>query len=139
MKSLTYAKFFESMSKNTSQLEYSQIFSHNVKFKDPFHDIEGISNLFNIFQDMYSKLDNPRFVVNETIEKDNISYLKWTFLFSFKNSSTVNSFEGVSRVEFNEENKAISHTDYWDTSENLYEKVPILASIFKLIKRIIKS
>ena len=134
-----YASFFENIEKTTSIKEYEKIFDKEVRFKDPFHDIIGLEKLYKIFEDMYIKLDNPSFKVTEIIEQNNIAYLKWDFHFSFKGSGKDESFEGVSRVEFNEEKKVISHIDYWDSSSNLYEKIPILSFFMRFIKSKINS
>lgn len=138
-KARIYARFFENIDKNTPRKEYEKIFEKNVRFKDPFHDIKGVHKLYKIFEDMYIKLDNPNFKITEIIEQNNIAYLKWNFHFSFKNNNKDESFEGVSRVEFNKENKVISHIDYWDSSSNLYEKIPILAFFMRFIKSKINS
>lgn len=134
-----YANFFETIDKNTSIEEYEKIFDKEVRFKDPFHDIKGVDKLYKIFDDMYIKLDNPTFKVSEIVEQNNIAYLKWDFHFSFKGSLQEESFEGVSRVEFNEQHKVISHIDYWDASSNLYEKIPILSFFMRFIKKKINS
>ena len=44
-------------------------------------------------------------------------------------------FEGVSRMQINEEGKVISHIDYWDAAENVYEKIPLLGAVLRFIKR----
>ena len=139
MKTQNYALFFENITKETPIKEYEKVFDINAKFKDPFNDVIGLDKIYDIFQDMYEKLDNPRFKVIEIIEQGDISYLRWIFEFNFKNDSLENSFEGVSRVEFNENKKVISHIDYWDSAENLYEKIPILSFFIKLVKKKIKS
>lgn len=139
MKTKNYVSFFENIKQDTLIEEYQKIFDINAKFKDPFNEVEGLDKIFDIFQDMYLKLDNPRFKVIEVVEQGNVAYLKWIFEFNFKKDSVQNSFEGVSRVEFNDKQMAISHVDYWDSSENLYEKIPILSFFIKLVKRKIKS
>ena len=139
MSAFDYVAFFEQINEHTSINEYKKVFDKNVRFKDPFQDIKGIDNLFKIFEDMYLKLDNPYFEVTEIVEQNNIAYLKWNFYFSFKNNSKKEFFEGVSRVEFNKENKVISHIDYWDSSSNLYEKIPILSFFMRFIKNKINS
>ena len=139
MKTRNYVSFFENIKQDTLIEEYQKIFDINAKFKDPFNEVEGLDKIFDIFQDMYLKLDNPRFKVIEVVEQENVAYLKWIFEFNFKKDSVQNSFEGVSRVEFNDKQMAISHVDYWDSSENLYEKIPILSFFIKLVKRKIKS
>jgi len=143
MNALDYASFFENITKETSINEYEKVLDANVKFKDPFHEVQGLEKFYDIFQDMYKKLDNPKFKIIEVIEQKNISYIKWDFQFQFKNSQKIESFEGISRIEFddkiNKNSKVISHIDYWDTAENLYEKIPILSSFMKFIKRKINS
>jgi len=134
-----YIRFFENIKQSTSLKEYEEIFDLKVKFKDPFHEVEGIKNLYHIFQGMYKKLDNPKFTVIETIHENNVVYLKWIFTFYFKKEQQKNSFEGVSRVEFDTNGKAISHVDYWDSAENLYEKIPIVSFFIKFLKRKITS
>lgn len=139
MNVFNYASFFENINSNTPIEEYEKVFDTNAKFKDPFHDVEGLDKIYKIFEDMYLKLDKPRFEVIEIVQKNNIAYLKWNFKFSFKNNTKNESFEGVSRVEFNDEGKVISHIDYWDSASNLYEKIPILSFLIKFIKRRIKN
>lgn len=139
MNSLNYITFFENINVNTPIEEYEKVFVINASFKDPFHEVEGLDKIYNIFQNMYKKLDNPNFKILEFIEQNNILYIKWDFQFKFKNDEKFQSFEGVSRVEFNDNGKAISHVDYWDSVENLYEKIPILSSIMKFIKQRFKN
>ena len=129
-----YAHFFENINSSTSIEEYENFFATNVKFKDPFKEVNGIQQVYKIFQDMYIKLENPRFEILETIEQDNFGYIKWNFIYNFKKDTKTNHFQGVSRIEFNKEGKAISHIDYWDAAKNVYEKIPILSFFIKLIK-----
>ena len=139
MNALDYASFFEHIDINTPINEYEKVLDINARFKDPFHDIEGLENIYKIFQNMFLKLHNPKFKIIEVVEQKSIAYIKWDFEFYFKNNKEKQSFEGVSRIEFNENKKVISHIDYWDASENLYEKIPVLSSFIKLIKRKINN
>lgn len=140
MNAINYASFFENINADTSINDYEKYLDANVKFKDPFHEVQGIEKVYDIFQDMYKKLDKPKFRIKEVVQQKSIAYIKWDFEFKFKDSSKLESFEGVSRIEFsenesNEKNKVISHIDYWDSVENLYEKIPILSYFMKLIKK----
>ena len=139
MNSINYVLFFENININTPIEEYEKILDIDAKFQDPFHDVQGLKNIYNIFQQMYLKLDNPKFKIIEVIEQHNIMYIKWNFQFRFKKKSKIESFEGVSRVKFNEKGKAISHVDYWDSAENFYEKIPIISFFIKYIRKKIKS
>jgi len=127
--------FFETLHDGTSMETFRTIYADKVKFKDPFNEVEGIASVYEIFAHMYQNLDKPRFVINEYMDKENIIYVKWDFLFAFKGKKDENSFEGVSRLVVNEQGKVISHIDYWDAAEHMYEKMPLVGSLLRFIKR----
>lgn len=139
MKVKNYTQFFETIKQSTPLEEYKKIFHPQAKFKDPFNEVIGVEKIYAIFQDMYKKLDDPKFTVKEAIGENNVVYLQWEFSFYFKKEDTKNSFTGVSRVEFNDNEEAISHIDYWDSGENVYEKIPFLSFFIKLIKKKINA
>ena len=131
----TITLFFESLNPNSTIDDFKTIYANSVTFKDPFNEVMGVENVSKIFAHMYQNLDNPRFVVTEYLSKNHIVYVKWDFSFNFKNDPKENSFEGVSRLVIDEENKIVSHTDYWDASEHIYEKMPLLGAVLRFIKR----
>lgn len=134
-----YASFFENIDSKTPLEDYRQFFDERIDFKDPFHHVIGVEKTYDIFQKMYVNLDNPRFKILEIISQRNISYMKWEFSFSFKNDSKKQMFYGTSRIVFNLEGKALIHEDYWDAAENIYEKIPIVSSFVKYVKKRIAS
>jgi len=134
-----YASFFENIQEKTNKQEYAKFFNEEVMFKDPFHELIGIENIYNIFQNMFQNLDNTKFDVTEIVSNKKISYIKWDFTFSFKNKKEINKFTGVSRVVFDENNKVLIHEDYWDAAHNIYEKFPILSSLLKFAKSKIQN
>ena len=127
--------FFENLTEETTIEQFKTIYDENISFKDPFNEVGGIKAVYSVFSHMYRNLDKPRFVITEYMEKENIIYVKWNFLFAFKGEKKESSFEGVSRLIVNEDDKVISHIDYWDAAEHIYEKVPLLGSLLRYIKR----
>ena len=127
--------FFETLHPGISMDGFSSIYDEKVSFKDPFNTVEGIASVYEIFVHMFQNLDHPRFVITEYMEKENIVYVKWDFHFTFKGQKNESSFEGVSRLVVNEQGKVISHIDYWDAAEHMYEKMPLVGSLLRFIKR----
>jgi hypothetical protein len=128
-------QFFENLTQATSIDSFSTVYDDEVKFKDPFNEVVGIQAVHEVFGHMYRNLDNPRFVIKEYVDKENIAYVKWEFLFTFKNENNQNAFEGVSRLEMNASGKVIRHIDYWDAAEHMYEKMPLIGTVLRYIKR----
>ena len=135
----TYTDFFSTLTPETPLSSYQEIFESDAIFEDPFQKVKGVENIYKVFQHMYQSLSDPKFDIIEIINKDNIMYLQWNFNFFRLGSSKPQHFMGVSRIEFNEKAKAISHIDYWDAASNVYEKVPILGTVLRFIKGKIRA
>lgn len=129
-----YADFFENITVDTTLHDYQKFFDDNVYFEDPFQKVFGITKVYTIFQHMYETLYQPSFKVDETLSGEGFAYLHWTFNFKRNNKDIVRTFSGVSRIEFNEAGTVISHVDYWDAAEHIYEQIPMLGSILRYIK-----
>lgn len=129
------SRFFETLHEHTSIETYKTIYDDTIVFKDPFNEAKGIDAVHDIFAHMYENLDAPRFVITEYIGTPYTAYVRWDFIFTFKGEKKENCFEGVSRLELNAEDKVISHIDYWDAAEHLYEKMPIIGFLLRFIKQ----
>ncbi len=133
-------QFFENLTEDTSIDDFKTIYHAQVKFKDPFNEVKGIDAVQHVFAHMYRNLDEPKFTITEYVDKADIAYVKWKFHFSFKNDRSKEMFEGVSRLVMNNEGRVVEHIDYWDASEHMYEKMPIIGWLLRTIKRkIVKS
>jgi hypothetical protein len=52
-----------------------------------------------------------------------------------KGTSQVLTIHGSSHLRFNVAHQVMYHRDYWDAAEELYEKIPVLGSLMRFIKR----
>ena len=132
---IQYGDFFENLSKEDTEESYGIFFDENSSFEDPFQKVQGLDAIYKVFEHMYTTLEDPKFTVNEIVENESIAYLKWHFYFKLSKNEEEQSFVGVSRVEFDRLGKVISHVDYWDAASNVYEKIPLLGSLLRMIKR----
>jgi ketosteroid isomerase-like protein len=130
-----YASFFETLNQEDSIEKYMTFFDEDSRFEDPFQKVLGVEAIYKVFEHMYATLNEPRFVVDEVIESGLVAYLRWHFHFSLSANEKEQSFVGVSRIEFTATGVVRSHIDYWDAAYNVYEKIPLLGSLLRLIKR----
>ena len=125
----TYASFFETLSPKFEEGAFKAVFDPDALFADPFQRVHGVQSIINVFRHMYASLENPRFEIIESIGDAEKGYIRWRFHY---NDS---SFEGVSHVRFGRDGKVLSHIDYWDAASNVYEKLPVLGSVLRWLKR----
>ena len=123
-----YCKFFSSLTSDFDDELFEQYFASDSLFQDPFQRVQGRKEIIAIFRHMFKTLENPRFVIKESLLNENSGYIRWEFFYNSK------SFEGMSHVVFDQNSLVTSHIDYWDAASNVYEHIPILGSLLRLIK-----
>ncbi len=134
-----YAAFFESITQETPIESYAEIFDEKIYFEDPFQKVIGLTKVYEVFQHMFDTLHDPRFIIEEVICNQQCAYLRWTFSYQRSSKHKIEKFTGVSRVQFLQTGKVISHIDYWDAAEHIYEKVPLLGALLRMIKKRIRA
>jgi ketosteroid isomerase-like protein len=128
--------FFESISLDTVD-QLHAVYTEDVVFKDPFNEVRGLAQVTRIFTHMFSQVDQPRFVVTTHVLQGDQAFLTWDFLFRMKRfSNQEQCIRGATHLRFAPDGRACLHRDYWDAAEELYEKLPLLGSLMRGLKRL---
>ncbi len=131
----TTIEFFEAL-KPADLTRMASIYSADATFKDPFNEVRGVAAIRHIFEHMFKALDAPRFVIHETVVEGDRCFLVWDFVFRFRGSPVEQTVRGGSHLHFDASDGRITlHRDYWDAAEELYEKLPVLGSLMRWLKR----
>jgi ketosteroid isomerase-like protein len=130
------ARYFESLSQATLA-NLDQIYAADARFKDPFNDVQGLDAIARIYEHMFVQVDDPRFVINATIEQGCEAMLLWDFLFGFRRNGAGERqrVRGSTHLRFGPDGRIVWHRDYWDVAEELYEKLPVLGVLMRWLKR----
>ena len=127
--------FFESISQENT-VDLKQIYTEDVFFKDPFNEVNGIQHVITIFDHMFHQLDQPRFVVTTHVSQGDQAFLTWDFLFKMKRfNRNEQCIRGASHIRFAADGRVSYHRDYWDVAEELYEKLPLIGSVMRGLKK----
>ena len=113
------------------------LYAADARFKDPFNDVRGLPEIQRIFRHMYVNLENPRFLIRERIVQGTQCFLTWEFHFAFRRfkQGKAQCILGGSHLVLNHEGRITLHRDYWDAAEELYEKLPLVGSLMRWMKR----
>ena len=127
--------FFESISQENIG-DIKQIYTEDVFFKDPFNEVNGIQHVITIFDHMFHQLDQPSFVVTTHVSQGDQAFLTWDFLFKMKRfNRNEQCIRGASHIRFAADGRVSYHRDYWDVAEELYEKLPLIGSVMRGLKK----
>jgi hypothetical protein len=128
-------QFYQNLSEASLAL-LPAIYARDAQFKDPFNEVRGIEPITAIFRHMYEQVDEPRFVVRTRVLQGADAFLVWDFTFRMKRfSREPQCIRGATHVRFDAAGAVAMHRDYWDAAEELYEKLPLLGSLMRWLKR----
>ncbi len=127
--------FFESLtSESVGQID--RVYTAEAFFKDPFNEVRGVPAIARIFGHMFNQVDDARFVVTTQVAQGDSAFLTWDFRFRMKRfSRSEQCIRGATHLRFAADGRVNFHRDYWDAAEELYEKLPLLGSFMRLLKR----
>ena len=87
---------------------------------------------------MFEQVDQPKFIVLNEISNSNQACLTWEFRFRFKNEAHQQVICGCSWLTIRQ-SLITEHRDYWDAAEELYEKLPLLGSLMRFLKKKLRA
>lgn len=117
---------------------FPAFYADDAFFKDPFNEVRGVVAIQRIFRHLFSQLAEPRFVVLERVAAENGTLLLWEMHFRRPDGSgrgQAQLIRGASHLRFDAAGKVVWHRDYWDAAEELYEKLPGIGWLMRLLKR----
>jgi steroid Delta-isomerase len=125
--------------------EIGNLYTEDASFKDPFNQVIGANAIQSIFAAMFVQLDEPRFVVRQAIQSGESQngvfgrdvFLVWDFTFFMKRfrRGEAQRIHGSSHLRLDRNGRIEYHRDYWDAAEELYEKLPVLGTLMRFLKR----
>ncbi len=126
---------YQKLDKHNLQL-LDEIYHPDVIFEDAAHRLEGRVALYDYFQSLYTNVTRCDFLIDEQQQVGDTGFLTWTMELvhpKLKNGSPI-SVSGASHLKFSQD-QVIYHRDYFDLGEMLYENLPLLGSVIKIVKR----
>ena len=127
-----YLDYLENLTPNTLR-DLEKYVSKSVRFKDPFHDVYGISEMEKIFEKMFEKFSKVNFIIKASASNENVTLIHWNIILATNNKKV--DFYGTSVITYDSVGKVSEHLDYWDAAENLYENLPIIGKLFTLFRQ----
>ncbi|MDE1165052.1 MAG: nuclear transport factor 2 family protein [Pseudomonas sp.] len=114
----------------------SLIYSDDIHFRDPLHEVRGMAELRRYFGELYANVEQLHFDFEHIDQvREGEGYLRWCMTFAHPrlNKGQRIQVPGCSHVRWHD--KVYQHRDYFDAGALLYEHVPVLGSAVSWLKR----
>ncbi|MGM0521286.1 MAG: nuclear transport factor 2 family protein [Pseudomonadota bacterium] len=132
----TFCAFFNKLD-NTCTEKLYEVYTDDIVFGDPLHRIEGRTALEHYFATMYENVTECRFNYHQKVCQGDTAFVTWTMHFAHPSlaSGKIIAVEGCSHLTFADDGRVTHHQDYFDAGAMLYEHVPVLGRLVRLLKR----
>jgi ketosteroid isomerase-like protein len=115
---------------------FGEFYTEDAYFKDPFNEVRSVEAIQRIFRHMFKQVEAPRFRISERIvDPRGDVVLVWELWYRSRLLGGEQIMRGVSHLRFAADGRVNYHRDYWDASEELYAKVPVLGGLMRLLRR----
>lgn len=129
-----WCSFFETLSpENLNRI--GDLAVAELRFADPFNDLTGRDRVRALLAHMFETLEAPRFEVTARARDGARGLLRWRFTARRKGGTQPFTLEGMSEVTLAEDGRVAAHIDHWDPAAQLYERVPVLGAVLRMIRR----
>jgi limonene-1,2-epoxide hydrolase len=127
---------FNQLNKDTLHL-LENIYTPDVKFRDPVHELNGLPALRDYYGRLYDGVVSCHFDFEAEVIQGQQGMLVWTMRFQHARFQRDKMMElrGVSHLRFLDDGRVKDHRDYFDMGEFIYERVPVLGGIIRAIKK----
>jgi len=111
------------------------IYSTDVTFKDPVHEITGLASLKKYFSKVSGNLKSCEFEFIDEVVTSECAHITWNMHFQHPSiaNGKLTTLRGMSFIKYNE--KVYFHEDAYDLGAMLYEHLPIIGKLTSWVKR----
>ncbi|QYJ79777.1 nuclear transport factor 2 family protein [Shewanella acanthi] len=124
---------YEDLNKDNLHL-LAQVYAADICFIDPMHRVDGIDALTVYFAKLYENISYINFDIKEVFKDDSQASLFWQMQYrhpKLKKGELIR-VDGMSQLKFQQQ--IHFHRDYFDVGQMLYEHVPLVGGIIRLVK-----
>ena len=108
-----------------------------VRFRDPFNDVRGVDRFIAVFARALEDMEDLTFATSRIAVDGDMAFLRWTMRGRpcTRWLGPLLVVDGVSEVRFDGTGRVIEHIDHWDAAGQLYERLPLLGGLLRVLHR----
>jgi len=127
-----FERYFADLTQTVPDM-LGEFYSDEIVFTDPIHHIKGIEALKTYFEKLNSNLLAGEINFYDKLVQEKTAYLSWDMLLSLKKPRKNIHVSGVTRLSFEE--KIVFQRDYYDLGALIYEHIPFMGLVIRMLKK----
>lgn len=122
--------------------EMRLVTTENVRFKDPFHDVQGRGAMLAVLERTFQDIGDMTFSITHRClaPEGDVGFLRWRMTGRLnKLGGRAWATDGMTEVHLDTQGMVTAHIDYWDAASGLYEMLPVVGPVMRFIRRRISA
>jgi hypothetical protein len=135
-----FAEGFSALNKDNLQ-HLGELYSVDIHFTDPLHDVHGLADLQHYFAQLYANVEQLQFEFHgfdnvRHQNDDGEGYLRWVMTYRHPrlHKGQPIAVPGCSHLQWHND-RVRRHHDYFDAGAMLYEHLPLMGPAVAWLKR----
>lgn len=130
-----FTAFYAVFSADVIKQGVKALYAEDAFFRDVYKTVQGSDAIETYFLKSAETVHKCTFDIQDIAIHEGNYYFRWMMHLTTKRwKDEPIEAVGMSHVRFDNEGRVIFHQDYWDSSI-IYEKVPVMGSVIRWIKR----
>ncbi len=132
-----FRDFFSVLSEENVRAKADAVYAPDAYLNDTLKEVEGLANIREYFVESARAVQECRVEVTDWARSGDHYYFRWIMGIRFKKFRKGEETRsiGVSHIRFDTRGRIVLHQDYWDSAAGLFEHIPLVGSLIRLIKR----
>lgn len=111
-------------------------YADNVYFYDTLKELRGVAAVEEYMLKLVDRLAEWTMSIDDVAGDRDGCYLRWTMSFRLKRyEKKLMTSSGISHLRFDEDGRIVYHQDYWDPVTGLFEHLPVIGGLMRMLKR----
>jgi len=133
-----FTDFFSSFAGDRINRLLDGVYAEDVYFNDTLKSVRGRAALAHYLAESAAAVEDCRVeVLNVSRAGDGEHLLRWKMMIRFRKLRRgVDTWTvGISHLRFDRDGRVVYHQDYWNAADGVYEHVPLLGGMIRMLKR----
>jgi hypothetical protein len=132
-----FAELFSSLTKEGIADQVRDVYAADAYLYDTLKEVRGVDSICDYLTESGEAVQSCEVQLNDLARSQRDYYVRWTMQIRFKklNKGRICRSEGISHLRFNRDGKISFHQDYWDSASGLFEHIPVVGLLIRLVKK----
>ncbi|GAA0857822.1 nuclear transport factor 2 family protein [Aliiglaciecola litoralis] len=130
-----FERFYTNVSLDSLE-QLGTIYAEDATLIDPIMQHQGLDKIKRYFRNMLENTRKCHCAIQHVTQQNDTVFVTWKMTIAHPqlNKGQDIAVNGISQLEL-AANKIVFHRDYYDLGEMIYEQVPVLKHVVKMIKK----